>query len=153
MERDHREGSINALFHGVGERLKICGVAKEKVVGGRDDVSCMILRGLEAFEHQLTYFFRRAFFEAGVLVEAADEEELVADPARGFGEIAVAPHTFRRHGLEAVGAAFGNEFEHGHETAAQVANGLDVQTAEQVVLPLVIGQAKLAEQVGADDGA
>ena len=141
---------IPAFARGIGEGLEVLGRAVEKVVRGREDVAGMILGRLEAIEDELARHFRRAALKAGILVEAADEEEPVAHAPGGLAQVAVAAHRRRGHRLQAVRAVLRDEVEHVHEPAAEVIDDFHAGLPQGRVLPLVVGKAELLEHLRAD---
>src|ERR1041385_4496464 len=98
-----------AFSHRIHKSLEIARVAVEEVIGRGDDVARMVFRCLETIENQMTGAFGRAVLEAGILIEAADEEQLVADTTGGLAQVAVAAHRWRGHRLETVGAVLDHE--------------------------------------------
>ena len=150
--KSRRRGSIHAFAGGIGKGLEVGGVAVEEVVGGGDDITGVVEGGLEAFVDELAGAGGGAVFQAGVLVEAADEKEFGANAAGSFLEVAVAAHGGRGHGFQAIGAVLGDQIEHLHQAAAEVVDDFDAGFVQGFMLLEVVGKAEFLEHGGGDDG-
>ena len=133
---------INTLSRRIHKCLKVLRIAEEKVVAGTADVTALRAR-LEQLMHHPLDGSRRALLKTSVLVESADKAQFVAYSLVRLGQIAIASHRRRRHGLQSVRAVFNHRFQQVHEPAAEMVHHLCACGVQGLMLLSVVRQAKL----------
>ena len=111
----------------------------------------MVFGCLKAVVDKLSGDFGCAIFESSVLVESANEEQLVAYSARSFREVTIAPHFDRGHRLQTIGFGFYNQIEHMHKATTKMVDDFKAYIMKGFILFLVVRQAEFSEEVGADN--